>query len=258
MGISCASEIFTEAIRVILEKCLGQVNMTNDILVFGKSAEEHHVNLLRVLKTLEKAGITLNRQKCEFYKENLTFFGLQFSSKGVAPTHDRCAALRNAKTPTDAKGLLSFLGMAGYSNRFIRDMQSITEPLRHLTRASVKWRWTEVEQQAFDKLKHSISENCFAYFDKTWDTEVHVDASPVGLSAVLVQVDPDNKSERRFVMVTSRQLTDVEKRYSQFEKEALAAVWGCERLWIYLLGHRFKLVTDNRAIQLIFANSASN
>ena len=136
-------------------------------------------------------------------------------------------------------------------------MQSITEPLRHLTRASVKWRWTEVEQEAFDKLKHSISENCFAYFDKTWDTEVHVDASPVGLSAVLVQVDPDNKSERRFVMVTSRQLTDVEKRYSQFEKEALAAVWGCERLWIYLLGHRFKLVTDNRAIQLIFANSAS-
>ena len=106
-------------------------------------------------------------------------------------------------------------------------MQSITEPLRHLTRASVKWRWTEVEQEAFDKLKHSISENCFAYFDKTWDTEVHVDASPVGLSAVLVQVDPDNKSERRFVMVTSRQLTDVEKRYSPFEKEALAAVWGC-------------------------------
>jgi hypothetical protein len=55
----------------------------------------------------------------------------------------------------------------------------------------------------------------------------------------------------------SRQLTDVERRYSQCEKEALAAVWGCERLWIYLFGKKFTLVTDNRAVQLIFGNASS-
>ena len=51
----------------------------------------------------------------------------------------------------------------------------------------------------------------------------------------------------------SRGLTQVEKRYSQCEKEALALVWSCERLELYLLGRRFTLITDNRAVQLIYS-----
>ena len=59
------------------------------------------------------------------------------------------------------------------------------------------------------------------------------------------------------VSFSSRLLTDVERRYSQCEKEALAAVWGCERYWLYLFGQEFLLVTDNRAVQLIYGNSAA-
>ncbi len=50
-------------------------------------------------------------------------------------------------------------------------------------------------------------------------------------------------------------LTEVERRYSQSEKEALAVVWACERAWLYLFGQ--KLVTDNRAIKLIFRNTVA-
>ena len=60
MGISCASEIFTVAIRVRLADLPGQLNMTDDVLVFGKTAEEHHKNLIAVLKRLEEIGLTLN------------------------------------------------------------------------------------------------------------------------------------------------------------------------------------------------------
>ena len=52
-------------------------------------------------------------------------------------------------------------------------------------------------------------------------------------------------------------LNDVERRYSQCEKEAQGVVWGCERLWTYLLGRAFVIETDNRAIKLIFANTRS-
>ena len=48
------------------------------------------------------------------------------------------------------------------------------------------------------------------------------------------------------------------KRYSQVEKEALAVVWACEKLHLYLYGREFKLITDNRAVQLIFENPKSN
>ena len=80
---------------------------------------------------------------------------------------------------------------------------------------------------------------------------------PVRSVLAQFQIDPANSKNRKFVTFASRQLTEVEGRYSQCEKEALAAVWGCERLWIYLFGQSFKLVTDNRAIQLIFGNAAS-
>jgi hypothetical protein len=52
-------------------------------------------------------------------------------------------------------------------------------------------------------------------------------------------------------------LSEIERKYSQCELEALAAVWGCEKFWIYLFGKSFTLVTDNRAVQLIFANTKS-
>jgi hypothetical protein len=254
MGISCASEIFTETVRVILQNCSNQLNMTDDILVFGKNEEEHNKALHRVLSELEANGITLNADKCELYKDELVFFGIRFSKDGIAPTQNRCKALRETKAPKNVKELKSFLCTAQYSNRWINDMSTIAEPLWYLTKAQVKWKWTEVEQNAFEKIKDAISTKCLAYFNKEWLTEVIVDASPVGLAAVLVQINTVNLKDRRVVYFASRLLTDVERRYSQCEKEALAAVWGCERFWLYLFGNHFTLVTDNKAVNLIFGN----
>ena len=69
MGITCASDIFTEAIRVWLSDLPCQLNMTNDALVFGKTAEEHHKNLMAVLRSSQGIGLAFNRKKCEFYKK---------------------------------------------------------------------------------------------------------------------------------------------------------------------------------------------
>ena len=257
MGIASASEIFTDTIRSILAGCAGQINMTDDVLVFGRTEAEHQRHLLAVLERLEEMGLTLNVDKCELYRTQLTFFGISFSAQGAAPTLDRVKALKEASAPNNVSELRSLLGSAQYSARFIADMASITEPLRNLTKGGVKWHWGEREQHAFEQLKCAITTRCLAYFDPTWATEVIVDASPVGLGVVLAQANPADQHDRRIVCFASRLLTDTERRYSQCEKEALAAVWGCERLWLYLFGKPFTLVTDNRAIQLIFGNSAA-
>lgn len=62
MRISCASEIFTEAIRNILEHCPGQVNMTDDVLVFSATLKEHTEHFNQVVKALEEARLTLNKK----------------------------------------------------------------------------------------------------------------------------------------------------------------------------------------------------
>jgi hypothetical protein len=257
MGISSASEEFTECIRKILEGIPGQTNITDDILVFGRTDEEHDECLVKVLARLEEYGITLNCDKCEFGKRELTFFGLRLSANGIAPTESRCQALRNAAPPTNVKELRSLLGVVQFSARFIKDTCTITQPLWHLTKKDVKWNWTSEHDKALDKLKEAISQKHMAFFDKKWNTELIVDASPVGLGAVLTQTNPNNPKERKIICFASRLLSETERGYSQCEKEALAAVWACEKFWLYLIGSKFKLITDNRAVQLIFNNSAS-
>ena len=77
--------------------------------------------------------------------------------------------------------------MVGFSNRFIPHLQTITEPLKHLLRKGETWKWTDKEEDAFLRLKKSMSEKFMAFFDITWLTEVIVDASPVGLGAMLAR-----------------------------------------------------------------------
>ena len=77
-----------------------------------------------------------------------------------------------------------------------------------------------------------------------------MDASPVGLGAILLQ---RSKGTLRPVAYASRTLTDVERRYSQTEKEALAVVWACERFHIYLHGTPFTLYTDHKPLEIIYS-----
>ena len=80
-----------------------------------------------------------------------------------------------------------------------------------------------------------MSETVMAYFDKTKQTELITGASPFGLSAILTQKG-SGSVDRKVVAYISRSLSDVERRYSQTEREALAIVWAVERLHVYLYG----------------------
>ena len=91
------------------------------------------------------------------------------------------------------------------------------------------------------------------YFDSVSKPRVITDASPVGLGAILVQ---ELNGEERVICYASRSLTDVEKRYSQTEKEALGIVWACERLHMYLYGTDFEILTDHKPLQFIYSKKS--
>ena len=86
-------------------------------------------------------------------------------------------------------------------------------------------------------------------FDNDRETTVVADASPVGLGAVLLQKHGDLL---RPVSFASRSLSKVEKLYSQTEKDALALVWACERFSLFLIGRRFRLITDHKPLEIIY------
>ena len=103
------------------------------------------------------------------------------------------------------------------------------EPLWSLTHKGVKWEWSENFKKIFDQIKESIIKT-IEYFDTTWDTQVRTDASPVGISAVLSQSQTDKPENKKITTCISRTLSQMERKYSQIEREALSPVWAVERL----------------------------
>ena len=147
------------------------------------------------------------------------------------------------------------MGMANYCSRFIPDFATVTEPLRKLTRKSTPWQWGAEQDAALSTLRESLtSETTMAYFDPNRETELIVDASPVGLGAILLQ---KNKEKKHIIAYASRALSDVERRYSQTEREALAIVWSCEHFHLYIYGKEFTMVTDHKPLELIWNNPRS-
>ena len=77
------------------------------------------------------------------------------------------------------------------------------------------------------------------YYKTSWDMHLKVDASSVGLGAILWRRDPEDDCKVALVSTASKTLTDTESRYSQFEKEGYAAVWGCEKFQMYFYECKF-------------------
>ena len=162
----------------------------------------------------------------------------------MEPTAEKVRAITDAPQPKTASELCSFLGTVGFNSRFIPDLSTTAA----ITQKGAEFRWGKQQEAAFKKLKQQLAAaSSLAYFDTEAPTEVIADASPVGIGAILIQ---EQQGVRRAVCYASRTLTDVERRYSQTEKEALALVWSCERFHQYLLGRKFTLTSTQRSLSL--------
>ena len=258
MGVHCASEIFQNEIRKALKGLVGVKNIADNILVHGKDRNEHDKRLIFLCQRLVEIGLTCSPDNCKLGVEEINFFGLKLSKDGVAISDEKVKALKEAAPPKSASELRSSLGLSIWCSFHIPDLATIAQPLWDLTREGTAFRWEENHAEVIEGIKARLITTALRFFNIDWITQVICDASPVGLGAVLSQTNPKNEKEKGVVMYLSRMLTDVERRYSQMEKEALGIVWACERLYLYLFGKQFQLLTDNRAVQLFFNNPNSN
>ena len=249
-GLSSAAEIFQHTIQNLLSGIPGAKNISDDIIVYGRTQEEHDTALQAVFQRLLESNLTLNKDKCEYNKSSIDFYGYTFSSEGISADPKKVESIQNASVPANATELRSLLGLVNYVSRFIPDYATITAPLRELTKKNAKWEWSRKHQQALDEIKKRLtSSSVMAYFDPQKKTEVVVDA-------ILAQKEPGT-DQVKVVAYASRALTDTETRYSQTEKEALAIVWGCEKFHIYIYGTTFDMITDHKPLELIFNNPNS-
>ena len=133
-------------------------------------------------------GLTLNSQKCSFLQPTLSFFRQIFSAEGTRPDPKRVTDLQSFSTPRNAQEVRSLLGMSNYSSKYIQNYATTTAPLRELLKKNARFEWSDAHQNAFMTLKNALSAPpVLGYFDMSKHTTVTVDASPVGISAILAQ-----------------------------------------------------------------------
>ncbi|XP_037579458.1 uncharacterized protein K02A2.6-like [Dermacentor silvarum] len=246
-GIASAPEYFQRHMSRIIEGQAGVVNMIDDILVFGKTCSEHDRHLRQVMDRLTKAGITLKREKCSFATSSVKFLGVVVSAQGISPDSDKVAAIQAMHAPEDVSGVRRLLGLVNHIGRFLPHVSEVTAPIRALLPKNSVWTWGHAQQSAFSQLKKMLcSDICVARYDTAYRTTVSADASSYGLGAVLLQEQPSG--ERRAVAFASRSLTPTERRYSQTEKEALAACWAVQSFEEYVRGLQFFLETDHQPL----------
>ncbi|XP_055523219.1 uncharacterized protein K02A2.6-like [Wyeomyia smithii] len=254
-GLCNAPDIFQEVLqRKILGGCKGTKNYLDDVLIHGKTQEEHDENLKAVLDRFQEHNVRINTNKCTFRSQSVKFLGFLLTSKGWQIEDEKLSTIRDFRQPETIPEVKIFLGLVTFVDKFVLHRATRTEKLRALANSSCFY-WTDEENVEFLAFKEEALDviRTLGYFNILDRTELFVDASAIGLGAVLVQFN--NNDVPRIIACASKALTKTEQRYPQTHREALAVVWGIERFAFYLTSRTFTVRTDAEANQFIFGGN---
>lgn len=223
----------------------------DDVIIISETFDEHVSLLNRVLTKLGNANLTINFEKCQFFRDSLKYLGYVIDSHGLRTDPDKVQAIVNYPVPTNKKEVKRFLGTASWYRRFIPNFSTIAGPLNKLTstkKTSPPFEWTPEASKAFKTLKNClVHAPVLACPDFTLPFEVHTDASDYGVGGMLSQVVNGVEHPVAFM---SRSLTGPERNYSVTEREALAVLTALEHWRCYLEnGRPFTVYTDNSALK---------
>jgi transposase InsO family protein len=223
----------------------------DDIVIFSNSFEEHLKDLESVLQRLEEKGMSIAPEKCGFCKPSFEILGHICTRDGIAPNPAKIEAIRNYPRPTNKDELGRFLGMISWVRRFIVNCSERTAPLREMSKLKDKnfkeSEWNAARLNAFEDLKGALmTAPVLVYPDFTKEFFLHVDASGVGLGAVLTQ--KDDKNRHVVIAYASTSLNDAQKNYPATVKECLGILWALNHYRQYLHGQEFTLFTDHKAL----------
>lgn len=128
----------------------------DDVLIASTTLEENFQKLRQVFEALRTANLTLRLDKCRFFHRQIAYLGHEISDGGIRPGQEKMPAVENFPIPTNVHAVRSFLGLASYFRKFIRDFGTIAAPLSKLLRKDAPFHWGEKQQAAFLELKKKI------------------------------------------------------------------------------------------------------
>lgn len=246
-GIISAQDEFQRRVDETYEGLTGVAAIVDDVLVFGKTRQDHDRNLRAMLQRTKERGVRLNPDKCHICVSEVSYFGHTLSHEGLKPDPQKVKAVQEMQPPRSKAELETVLGMINYLARFAPRLSEINAPLRQLLKHDSEFVWDANHNRAFQQMKDLITQQpgpVLSYFDPQKELRLQVDASKSGLGAVMLQDDKP-------VAYASKSLNSTEENYAQIEKELYAVLFGCKRFHEYMYGRRVIVESDHKPLEAI-------
>ncbi|GBG91638.1 hypothetical protein CBR_g52672 [Chara braunii] len=219
----------------------------DDILVFSRTLQEHQGHLRQVLEKLRETNFKINAKKSEWAKTQVLYLGHVLDGDGIKPEDNKIAAIRDWPTPRTLTKLRSFLGLANYYRKFVRNFSTIAAPLRRLLKKEAFWQWDKDCTSALKGLKRALIEYpVLKVADPSLPFVVTTDASQYGIGVVLQQ---DNDNGYRHIELMSARMPSEKVATSTYERELYALRQTLEHWTHYLLGRHFKVYSDHETLR---------
>ncbi|GBG71817.1 hypothetical protein CBR_g9227 [Chara braunii] len=247
-GLCNAPGTFQTEMHRILRPYLDKfvVVYLDDILVFSRSVHEHAQHLALVLQALRANQCKINREKSSFGVPSVIYLGHVISGEGLAPEATKVAVVQDWPRPANIRDVRSFLGLASYYRKFIKNFSGIAAPLTDLTKKDASFLWTSECQEAFTRLKEAlIRAPVLKLPDPTLPFVLTTDASQY-VGAVLQQDDGNGLQPIEYM---SKKIKTKKLQDSTYEKELYALVSALKHWKHFLLGRHFKIFSDHSTLQ---------
>jgi hypothetical protein len=222
-GLTGAPSSFQDAMNTTLQPRLRIFVLVffDDMLIYSKTLEDHIQHIRVVFELLQKDRWKVKLSKCKFAQRHISYLGYVISDQGVSTDPMKISAVVQWPTPSSAKELRSFLGLAGYYRKFVKNFGVISKPLTELLKKNVVFAWTSVHDKSFSALKKSlISAPILALPDFSKPFYIETDASGTGIGAVLMQGG-------HLLAYISKEFGPKSKGVSTYEKNIWPYCWQC-------------------------------
>jgi hypothetical protein len=141
-GLTNAPSTFMRLMNHVLRTFIGKfvVVYFDDILIYSKTLEEHVAHIQSVLAVLHEQKLYANLEKCTFCTDKVVFLGFVVSGQGVEVDDEKVKAVHEWTPPQNVSQVRSFLGLAGFYRRFVKDFSTIAAPINELAKKDVPFK----------------------------------------------------------------------------------------------------------------------
>ena len=210
---------------------------------------EHFQNLNRVVQRMKYCGGTFSGYKTVLCAEEITVVGHRCTVRGRMPETDRVGVIERYQALTTLTEVRNFIGVVGVCRAYIKDFAKLAEPLYHLMRKGVPFKWGPEQEKSMAELKKALINSVpLGNIDYESDGAVvlAVDTSYKAVGFYIYQESEDGKKKKTFVKFASVILNDREARFSQPKRELFGLKRALEVSEYLLIGCR-KLIVETDA-----------